>query len=641
MGEQKVKLVKDPKHMQRFMKALINDVRSLEHMIEEEWFENDIVRIGAEQEMFLVHKDTYKPATVAMEALEQMKDLPWVGTELAKFNLETNLDPREFTGKCFSLMHKENADKLNIIQKVLDNMDVSIVLTGILPTLRKHHLTMDNLTPKDRYYALMAALHEQLLGSNFEIKLDGLDELSLKHDSPLLEAVNTSFQVHLQVPSTDFVHQYNIAQALTAPIMAIGANSPLVFGKRLWHESRIALFQQALDTRSSHDHMRERSPRVTFGKQWLNESCLDIYKEDITRFRVLLGDDITENSQEEVKQNKVPKLRALQIHNSTVYRWNRPCYGISDNGKPHLRIECRVIPSGPTVADEIATSCFWLGTMIGMADRIPDIRKNLSFDDVSDNFMKAAKFGIDSKFTWFGDKKISAVDLVKGELLETARHGLKLRNIDSADIDLYLGIIEERATKHMNGSRWLLRAYTDLKSKVPEDEAVAVITEMIMQNQISGKCVHDWELPTEDSIKYYKPTHLQVSEFMSHDVVSVHESDIIDLVTEMMDWKDISYMPVEDEKGTLTGLITSKIVLKYYHKKHNSKKTTLVKDVMINDPITIGPDANIIDALKLMQKHKLGCLPVVKNKDLIGIVTEMDFLRITTRLLKRISQNEK
>ncbi|HPN72037.1 MAG TPA: CBS domain-containing protein, partial [Saprospiraceae bacterium] len=193
MGEQKVHLVNDQKQMQKFMKALLNDVRSLEYMIENDWFENDIVRIGAEQEMVLVHKESYKPATVAMEALELMKDLPWVETELAKFNLEINLQPRTFEGDCFTQLHDETAIKLNKIQNVLDGMDVSLILTGILPTLRKYHLVMENLTPKQRYYALMEAINAQHLGANYELRLDGLDELLIKHDSPLIEACNTSF----------------------------------------------------------------------------------------------------------------------------------------------------------------------------------------------------------------------------------------------------------------------------------------------------------------------------------------------------------------------------------------------------------------------------------------------------------------
>jgi hypothetical protein len=192
---------------------------------------------------------------------------------------------------------------------------------------------------------------------------------------------------------------YNISQALAGPLIAISANSPIVFGRRLWHESRIALFQQSLDTRTTHDHMRERSPRVNFGNDWLKDSILEIYREDIARFRVLLSGDVEEDAIDLIHKGKVPKLRALQVHNSTVYRWNRPCYGISSNGKPHLRIENRVIPSGPTSIDEVANTALWIGAMMGMGDKYDDITQHISFEDVRDNFGKAAKFGIDSKFT--------------------------------------------------------------------------------------------------------------------------------------------------------------------------------------------------------------------------------------------------
>ena len=404
MGEQKVSLVEDQKQMHHFVRSLLNDVQALQYMIDNDWFEKGITRIGAEQEMCMVHNENYKPASIAMEALDNMKEYEWVETELAKFNLETNMEPRELKGKCLSLMQEENVNNLSRIRERLKKFDADIILTGILPTLRKFDLQMDNLTPKKRYYALMESMNRQLIGNSFELKLSGIDELSLKHDSPLLEAVNTSFQVHLQVSPDEFVKMYNIAQAVTGPIMAIAANSPIVFGRRLWHESRIAMFQQAIDTRTSHDHMRERSPRVSFGNGWLKESILEIYQEDIARFRVLLSSDVQEDSTQMIKDGKVPKLRALQVHNSTVYRWNRPCYGISDNGKPHLRIENRVLPSGPTIIDEIANTAFWLGVMVGLSDEIDDVRELISWEDVQDNFGKAAKFGIDTKFTWFGDE---------------------------------------------------------------------------------------------------------------------------------------------------------------------------------------------------------------------------------------------
>jgi CBS domain-containing protein/gamma-glutamylcysteine synthetase len=635
MGEQKVSLVDNQKQMQRFVKSLLNDVSALEHMLLNDWFESDVVRIGAEQEMVMVDKTTFKPSLVAMEALEKMQHYPWVETELAKFNLEINIDPRVFEKDCFSLLEKENSDKLAKIQKVLDEMNTSIVLTGILPTLRKYHLEMENLTPKKRYFALMEALNKQLIGQSYELRIIGIDELLVKHSSPLLEASNTSFQIHLQVAPNDFVKMYNIAQALAGPMMAISANSPVVFGKRLWHETRIALFQQSLDTRTSHDHMRERSPRVSFGRDWIHHSIMEIYKEDIARFRVLLSSDVEEDSLAMIREGQVPKLRALQVHNSTVYRWNRPCYGISENGKPHLRIENRILPSGPTVLDEVANACFWLGCMVGMADEVDDIREKMSFVDARDNFGKAAKFGIDSKFTWFYDQKISAEDLIL-QLLPVARKGLRKQQVDEKDIDKYLSVIQGRAEKHMTGARWMLRAFTKLHENANTDEALSVLTATMIQNQQSNKPVHEWDMPSIDDLKMYRPSHLKVSEFMLTDLYTVQKDDIVDLVAELMDWNIIRYTPVEDSKGKLVGLVTARLLLRHYIKnRHNPKKTVLVSDIMIKEPITVTQETNIVDAMKLMQKNKIGCLPVVNGEELVGLIAETDFLKITARLIER------
>jgi CBS domain-containing protein/gamma-glutamylcysteine synthetase len=635
MGEQKVSLVDNQKQMQRFVKSLLNDVSALEHMLHNDWFESDVTRIGAEQEMVMVDKTTFKPSLVAMEALDKMQHYPWVETELAKFNLETNLEPRVFEKDCFSLLEQENTEKLNKIQEVLDGMNTSIVLTGILPTLRKYHLEMENLTPKKRYFALMEALNKQLIGQSYELRIIGIDELLVKHSSPLLEASNTSFQVHLQVAPNDFVKMYNIAQALAGPMMAISANSPVVFGKRLWHETRIALFQQSLDTRTSHDHMRERSPRVSFGRDWVHHSIMEIYKEDIARFRVLLSSDVEEDSLAMIREGQVPKLRALQVHNSTVYRWNRPCYGISENGKPHLRIENRILPSGPTVLDEVANACFWLGCMIGMADEVDDIREKMSFVDARDNFGKAAKFGIDSKFTWFYDQKISAEDLIL-QLLPIARKGLRKQNVDENDIERYLSVIQGRAEKHMTGARWMLRAFTKLHENSNTDEALSVLTATMIQNQQSNKPVHEWEMPSIDDLKMYRPSHLKVSEFMLTDLYTVQKDDIVDLVAELMDWNMIRYTPVEDTKGKLVGLVTARLLLRHYIKnRHNPKKTVLVSDIMIQKPITVTQETNIVDAMKLMRENKIGCLPVVNGEELVGLIAETDFLKITARLIER------
>jgi CBS domain-containing protein len=648
MGEQKVKVVRDQKQMQSFVRHLLNDVEALEYMLDNDWFETDVIRIGAEQEMCLVNKDTYKPACINMEALERMKEWEWVGTELAQFNLETNLTPREFTGDCLRQMELENADGLSKIRKVVAELGAEVVLAGILPTLRKSDLDLSNLTPKPRYFALMESLKDHSLRGDeqFELRLDGIDELHIRHDSPLLEACNTSFQVHLQVTPQNFVPYYNISQMLMAPMVSIAANSPMVFGRRLWHETRIALFQQSLDTRTSHEHLRERSARVSFGKNWLDNSILEIYKEDIARFRVLLGDNIEEDSMASVAKKIIPKLRALQIHNSTVYRWNRPCYGITDlpNGqqKPHLRIECRVLPAGPTVIDSTANAAFWLGLMEGFSKNYGDVRKLIGFEDIRDNFDKAAKFGFDTKYTWIGgDAKISPRELILNELLPLAKDGLKARNIHNEDISRYMDVIEERAKEHMTGARWQLRAFTKLTKTVTVDEALTTMTAAIVKNQWQEKPGHTWPLPEPDALESYLPSKLKVEEFMQTDLFTVQREDIIEFVAQMMDWRKIRYMPVEDDKGKLVGLITSRLLLRHFTQKKSAeaKKQMTVKDIMIEKPIGVSPEASLIEALNLMRENKIGCLPVVnKDSELMGVITEMDFLRITVRLMERLEK---
>jgi CBS domain-containing protein/gamma-glutamylcysteine synthetase len=637
MGVQKV-VTADERVMEKFVRSLLNDVQAFEYMLENDWFERDITRIGAEQEMCLVHNKTMKPANINMAILDELGEQNYCVTELAKFNLETNLSPQEFTGTCLSDLENENLGYLAKIQKVLDGHDASIVLCGILPTLRKHDLEMHNLTPKERYFHLMAAIQKNMLGTSFELRLDGVDELLMKHDSPLLEACNTSFQVHLQVTPAEFVKMYNLSQALAAPCISISANSPLVFGRRLWHETRIALFQQSLDTRTSHDHMRERLPRVNFGTDWLRGSITNIYKEDISRFRVLLAGDIDEDTWEMIRAGKTPKLRALQIHNGTVYRWNRPCYGISPNGKPHLRIENRVMAAGPSVVDEVANAAFWLGAMKGMAAHYEDITKHLSFADVRDNFMKASKFGIDTTFTWLKDKKMPVTELILKELLPFAKEGLKMQKVAPADISRYLDIVEERCKNHTTGARWALRAFTQLKEEVTNDEAVTIITAATIKNQKNNQPVHTWDLPSANDLEDYRPSRLKVEEFMGTDLITAQKDDIVELAAEIMEWRKIRYMPVENNKGELVGLISGRLLLRHFAKKDpiNADKPTTVSDLMIEKPITTSPETTILDAMAKMREHKIGCLPVVKGKELVGIITEMDFLRITQRLMERL-----
>ena len=638
MGEEQVHLASSSsgkERMQYFVRQLLRDVQSYEYMLQHDWFEDDIIRIGAEQEMCLINK-YYKPSYVAMDILEEFHP-QWLTTELARFNLEINLDPLEFTGQAFSQMEVQLRERLELTREAALKKHAKILLTGILPSLRKFDLSMDSLTPKQRYKALMIAL-KKLRGSDYELRLDGIDELNIQHDSPMLEACNTSFQVHLQVRPRDFARMYNTAQAISGPVLAMCANSPILFGKCLWHETRIALFQQSIDNRKSTNHLRQRSPRVGFGKKWLDESALEIYKEDISRFRILLGAEIEQDSIECIKAGKVPSLRALQVHNGTVYRWNRPCYGISPNGKPHIRIENRVLGAGPTVIDEIANTAFWLGLMEGTADQFGDMRKHMSFADARDNFVKGAKLGIDCKFTWTNDQKIAARDLAQKELIPLARQGLSIRGVDTADIDKYLGVIEERAKRHMNGARWILRTFTKFREETNVDESLTSLTAAILHNQKQEKPVHTWEIPQLHEFDKYDPSRLFVEEFMNTDLLTVRKEDVLEFASDLITWGDFDFLPVENAQGELVGILSIKQLLQYFTHQAplNRSKIETVGDIMEANPTTVSPQTSILDVIEQMKTCNLKAVPVVKDKELIGMVREKDFVLISNRLIQRM-----
>ncbi len=640
MGEERVKLADDNEQVQTFMKHVLRDMRALKTMLDEDWFETDILRIGAEQELCMVDPHG-KVFPKSMEVLEALGEGNYT-TEFARFNLEINMDPLEFTGNSLSQMEHNLHNEVENVRKIVHEMGGDILLTGILPTIRKMDLDIKNLTPLQRYEALCEAINK-LRGKEYELRIQGMDELLMKFDSPLLEACNTGFQVHLQVKPSEFVSRYNIAQAVTAPVLACAVNSPVLFGKRLWAETRVALFHQSVDTRQVGEHLRDSSPRVTFGNHWLENSILDIYKEDISRYRVMLSAEVEEEVEQLMKEGKAPELMALRVHNSSVYRWNRPCYGVG-NGKPHLRIENRVFPSGPTVVDEVANAAFWLGLLNGFEDEYQDITKEMDFDNARMNFFAASKLGLDTKFVWTKDRKMTAVDLIKDELLPIAKHGLQKANIDSSDIDTYLGVIEERVNTAQTGSYWVVKSYGNLIKKGNREQTLSAITNAMIRNQKKGEPVHKWGHAKIEDMDHWKPSKLMVEEFMTTDLFTVRKDDILEFVANLLDWRSIRYIPVEDDQKHLLGLITMRKVLREYTKVVNEDEeasvTQTVNDIMEQNPITIHPEASIMEAMEIMQDQKIGCLPVVKNSRLVGVITEDNFMNITRRLLQ-VLDNEK
>jgi CBS domain-containing protein/gamma-glutamylcysteine synthetase len=643
MGSLNVRLAKNREDLNQFTKCLLTDIHAFERMLEEEWFEDGDIKIGAEQEICLVD-DHGKPAPVALEVLKKLaKQSDNFTSELALFNIEANLDPLPFTGTCFSDLEKDILRLTGMLDGVLKDMDVNHILTGILPSIRKFDLVMENLTPYERYYALMEALQGLRGGANYELKLEGIDELNVLHDSAIVEACNTSFQVHLQTKPNEFISKYNVAQAISAPVLALASNSPMLFGKRLWSETRIALFRQSIDTRLASEHMRERSPRVTLGNSWLQGSILNLFKEDIMRFRVLLTTDAKADALKKVEQGIVPSLDALNVHNSTVYRWNRPCFGMSQDKKPHLRIENRLLPSGPSVVDEVANSAFWIGLMNGFEDQYKDVTKVMDFDDAKSNFLRAARNGLGVDFTWMNGKKISDIELIKKELLPMAKHGLSKAGVNKDDISKYLDIIEERNETRQTGTNWLLNSYSKLIKDYGKEEVTTALTLGTINKQKHNIPVSQWDLATVDEIQNWEPSEMLVEEFMTTDVITVSPDDIPEFAADILNWQRIRYLPVEDKDGKLCGLISSRMLLSHFANVNQDKKRKklVVKDLMLKDIIVVSPSETINEAMQLMSKKEIGCLPVELNGNLIGIITEANFIHITASLLNRIAKKRK
>ena len=631
-GEPTLASFSDPRRLQLFMKRLLGDVHALERMIAAGALDTRSRRIGAEQELCLVD-GSWRPASRAEDVLARLSPERFT-PEIGRFNVEFNLEPFPFGGDCLSRLHAALEQNLDQVRAVAAEFGLEVVMTGILPTLRKSDLGLHNMMPKTRYHALNEAMR-RLRGGTFDLRLTGTDELIIKHDSVMMEACNTSFQVHFQVAPEDFPRFYNIAQVVTAPVLAAAANSPFLFGRRLWKETRIALFQQAVDTRPTGDHVLDRSARVSFGDDWVRESVVEIYHEDITRFRVVLGVDVEEDSLQTLEDGGIPQLKALQLHNSTVYRWNRPCYGILD-GHPNLRIENRALPAGPTPVDEVANAAFWFGLVSGMVESVHDVSTVMTFDQAKSNFLAAARQGLEAQFEWVGGEIIPASVLIREELLPLARGGLLAAGVDSDDVDRYLGVVDQRVARRRTGASWLLDSHANMvRSGAKGSEAMSALVAAMVDRQTGGAPVHEWPAATVADAGHWRHSYLRVEQYMTTEIFTVHEDEVIDLVANVMDWKHIRHVPVEDGEGRLVGLVSYRSLLRLLARDlpHGSHGPIPVKDVMARNVVTIPPDTETLDAIALMRAKRVACLPVVEDGRLVGILSERDFLRVAGELL--------
>ncbi len=637
MGTQEIRKLEDANAMRRFTRQVMQDMQALEYMLREGMFETDVRRIGAEQELFLVD-DRWQPAPISMEVLERSDDSRLV-TELTRFNLEFNLDPHVFEGDCLRQMERQINEMLTYVRGLVREEGGEVVMVGILPTIHLSDLKLDNMAPMPRYFALNDAIMAQREGSPAQYQIRGVDELFFQHDNILVEGCNTSFQTHFQVTPEEFPHYYNVAQLIAGPVLAAATNSPVLFGKRLWKETRIALFQQAVDTRSSNLYLREMSPRVNFGTDWCRESVMDIYKEDIARFRMLFTTEFDEDPFATLEAGGVPSLRALQLHNGTVYRWNRACYGITA-GKPHLRIENRILPAGPSVVDEVANAAFWFGAVHGLARKYHDIPSIMDFDLAKSNFIAAARLGLSSQMAWLHGESVPVDELICEELLPVAQEGLAAAGIDAEDIQRYLDVIRERVEHSRTGAMWQVNSLAQMKrQQTTRAERLSALVEKMIEAQREGKPGHRWELASFDKkMGVRRIMGTRVEHYMSTDLFTVHEEELVEFVAVLMDWRRIRHVVVEDNKHRLVGLVTHRRLLRYLAERsavsqEHLPKDVPVKDIMIRNPISISPEASNVEAIQVMRKHGVGALPVVRNGELVGIITEGDFVRVAGHLL--------
>jgi CBS domain-containing protein len=619
----------DPDRRRAFVVAVLADLAALERMLAEGRFETGVRRIGAEQEMFLVD-GSWAPAKAALSVMQHLAD-PHFTTELGLFQLEANCDPQVLTGRGLSAMHAQLDGLVEQARAASRAQGLDVVLTGILPTLRRSDLGLDSMVPSPRYLALNRVLTE-LRGGTFEFSISGLDELTLNHDSVMLEACNSSFQVHYQVAPDEFARLYNIAQLLAGPIMSVSANSPLAFNQRLWAETRIALFRQAVDTRTQTRKGRTTEARVSFGTRWVQGSVTEIHREDIARFRTLIGGDLDEDPAAVLDRGETPQLKALRLHNGTIYRWNRPCYGILD-GKPHLRIENRVMPSGPSVLDQMANAAFWFGLMSDFGAREDAVPERMDFDQAGHNFYTAAQQGLGAHFVWLDGREVSAQRLVLDDLLPRAEAGLRSEGVGAEDITHYLGVIDQRCRLGRTGARWQLSSWNGLRDRATPGERANALVAATIKRQVSGRPVAEWERARLDEARGTSRNYKRVEQFMRTDLYTVDAEDPIAVVSHLMIWERIRYVMVEDKDHALLGVVSFRAVLRHLAAGRDLERTP-VSAIMLAEPTTVHPEASALEAIQLMRWMRIGSLPVVREGRLVGLVLKDDFLAVAEKLLE-------
>jgi len=489
MGQQVEAKVFSREDRQRYRQKVRSCLDVFARMLAESRFDADRRSVGLEIELNLTD-EAGDPALTNHAVLERVADPDFV-TELGQFNIEINIAPRLLQDRVLSEFEATIRDSLNHAEERAREEGDHMMIVGILPTVTEKLLNVEALTANPRY----ELINQQIFaarGEDLEINIGGVERLSTFADSIAPEAACTSVQLHQLVDPDDFSRHWNAAQAIAGVQVAIAANSPFFFGKELWRETRIALFEQSTDTRPEELKAQGVRPRVWFGERWIT-SIFDLFEENVRYFPALLPVCDAEDPVEVHARGDIPQLGELKLHNGTIYRWNRPVYDVV-RGRPHVRVENRVLPSGPTVVDILANAAFYYGLVRMLADEDRPIWSQMSFSAAEENFHIGARDGIDARVYWPGVGDVPVVELVLRRLLPLAYQGLDRWGLDPADRDRLLGIIERRCVTQTNGASWQARQFHHLYEdrRLDRADALREMTLRYREHMHSNAPVHDW-----------------------------------------------------------------------------------------------------------------------------------------------------
>lgn len=475
---------------QLFIQRLDTSLQVLESLLKRPGFGEGPVSYGAELELYLVGDDGCV-APVNEAVLEAAAD-PLLTLELNRYNLEYNLKPYNVAERAFYRSQQDIEQAVERLDKVAQDVGARIVPIGILPTLRTRDFANDCITDKVRYHALVTQLCKRR-GEQFQIDIDGDDPLSFCMDSILLEGANTSFQAHYRVSPSQFVDTYNAIQLATPLALALGVNSPCLLGHNLWAETRIPLFKQSIDTRITDRYQWSEPARVHFGSGWMR-SAVDAFRELVRLYEPILPVCGDVCPAQQLADGVVPELEEFRLHQSTVWLWNRPIYDPAAGGM--LRIEMRALPAGPTAVDMLANSAFLIGLAEGLKHNIDELLPALPFRMAEYNFHRAAQHGLDARIIWPQAKQLRCkeqpVCAVIERMLPVADEGLAGIGVDRKDIDLYLGVIENRLRTGQTGASWQLAMLNKLYGSHRRDAAQKQMLEIYMENSRSHQPVAEW-----------------------------------------------------------------------------------------------------------------------------------------------------